>query len=127
MQIVKKVKKKPLSIQNNLQKKYFCTRTAHKAKLYEYVSENWPNEKKLGVVITDGVGFHFILSDFFGVAEKLFDEVVTISCLPDHIYKDFVRNQELLSWMFLKKGLNMVLGKKEIPHLQIKTIILNSR
>jgi hypothetical protein len=60
MQIVKKVKKKPLSIQNKFTKKStLCTRTAHKAKLYENVSENWPNEK-LGVVITDGVGFRIL-------------------------------------------------------------------
>jgi hypothetical protein len=30
------------------------------------------------------------------VAEKLFDEVVTISCLPDHIYKDFVTQSRII-------------------------------
>lgn len=39
--------------------------------------------KKLGLVITDGVGFrNFILSDFLELAEKQFDEVVILSCLP---------------------------------------------
>jgi hypothetical protein len=39
--------------------------------------------KKLGVVITDGVGFrNFIASDFLTEAEKTFDKVVIFSCLP---------------------------------------------
>ncbi len=44
--------------------------------------------KKLGLVITDGVGFrNFILSDFLQFAEKTFDEVVILSCLPKASYK----------------------------------------
>ena len=44
--------------------------------------------KKLGLVITDGVGFrNFILSDFLKYAEETFDEVVILSCLPKDVYK----------------------------------------
>lgn len=78
--------------------------------------------KKLGVVITDGVGFrNFILSDFLAEAEKLFDEVVILSCLPDHIYRDFVTQSRIIeldvfeerfkTWFFRKA--------KEIAHLQL--------
>ncbi len=43
--------------------------------------------KKLGIVITDGVGYrNFILSDFLQEAEKSFDEVVILSFLPKSIY-----------------------------------------
>ena len=78
--------------------------------------------KKLGVVITDGVGFrNFILSDFLAEAEKLFDEVVILSCLPDHIYRGFVTQSRIIeldvfeerfkTWFFRKA--------KEIAHLQL--------
>jgi hypothetical protein len=47
--------------------------------------------KKLGIVITDGVGFrNYILSDFLIEAEKTFDEVVILSCLPAEIYADHI-------------------------------------
>jgi hypothetical protein len=39
--------------------------------------------KKLGIVITDGVGYrNFILSDFISATNQIFDEVVIFSCLP---------------------------------------------
>ena len=39
--------------------------------------------KKLGVVITDGVGYrNFILSDFIAEAKQCFEEVIIYSCLP---------------------------------------------
>lgn len=45
--------------------------------------------KKLGVVITDGVGFrNFILSDFIVEAQKTFGEVVIYSCLPVSAYEN---------------------------------------
>lgn len=78
--------------------------------------------KKLGVVITDGVGFrNFILSDFLTEAEKVFDEVVILSCLPAAVYLEFVTKSKIIeldvfeekfpTWFFRKA--------KEIAHLQL--------
>ena len=76
---------------------------------------------KLAVIITDGVGFrNFIMSDFLIEAEKTFDEVVILSCLPANIYDDFkiksriieldVFQETFKTWFFRKA--------KEIAHLQ---------
>lgn len=78
--------------------------------------------KKLGVVITDGVGFrNFIMSDFLAEAEKTFDEVVILSCLPACAYSDFTVNSKIIqldvfeenftTWFFRKA--------KEVAHLQL--------
>lgn len=78
--------------------------------------------KKLGIVITDGVGFrNFILSDFLVEAEKTFDEVIILSCLPKEVYTGFVTNSRIIeldvfeetftTWFFRKA--------KEIAHLQL--------
>ena len=78
--------------------------------------------KKLGVVITDGVGFrNFILSDFLTEAEKTFDEVVVLSCLPKSVYDGFVSKSKIIelevfeetfrTWFFRKA--------KEVAHLQL--------
>ncbi|WP_026706184.1 hypothetical protein [Flavobacterium soli] len=78
--------------------------------------------KKLGVVITDGVGFrNFILSDFLAEAEKTFDEVVVLSCLPAEVYSEFVKKSRIIeldvfeenfkTWFFRKA--------KEVAHLQL--------
>lgn len=78
--------------------------------------------KKLGVVITDGVGFrNFILSDFLAAAEKEFDEVVILSCLPADVYAEFVTNSKIIeldvfeenfkTWFFRKA--------KEVAHLKL--------
>lgn len=78
--------------------------------------------KKLGIVITDGVGFrNFILSDFFSEAEKQFDEVVILSCLPASVYEGFLQKSRVIelavfqekfpTWFFRKA--------KEIAHLQL--------
>lgn len=78
--------------------------------------------KKLGVVITDGVGFrNFILSDFLIEAEKRFDEVVILSCLPKECYNGFLSKSKVIelavfeesfpSWFFRKT--------KEVAHLQL--------
>ena len=76
--------------------------------------------KKLGVVITDGVGYrNYVLSDFLIEAEKEFDEVVILSCLPASVYlgKTKLRIIELSvfeehfkTWFFRKA--------KEVAHLQ---------
>ena len=78
--------------------------------------------KKLAVVITDGVGFrNFILSDFLAEAERAFDEVVILSCLPKEVYSGFVTNSRIIeldvfeetftTWFFRKA--------KEVAHLQL--------
>lgn len=78
--------------------------------------------KKLAVVITDGVGFrNFILSDFLVEAEKTFNEVVILSCLPKEVYSEFVTNSRIIeldvfeetfkTWFFRKA--------KELAHLQL--------
>ncbi|KAB1067033.1 hypothetical protein F6U93_11465 [Tamlana haliotis] len=76
---------------------------------------------KLGIVITDGVGFrNFILSDFLKEAEATFGEVVILSCLPREVYRlhTHVRVIELdvfeetfKTWFFRKA--------KEIAHLKL--------
>lgn len=78
--------------------------------------------KKLGIVITDGVGFrNFILSDFLFETEKQFDEVVILSCLPASAYQGFLQKsrvielevfQEKFSTWFFRKA-------KEVAHLQL--------
>ncbi|QGK76886.1 hypothetical protein [Flavobacterium sp. SLB02] len=78
--------------------------------------------KKLGIVITDGVGFrNFILSDFLAEAENTFDEVVVLSCLPAKIYSGLVLKSKIIeldvfeesfkTWFFRKA--------KEIAHLKL--------
>lgn len=77
--------------------------------------------KKIGVVITDGVGFrNFILSDFLIKSKELFQEVVVFSCLPKSAYQDLdvdikiveleVFEESFLTWFFRKA--------KELAHLQ---------
>jgi hypothetical protein len=78
--------------------------------------------KKLGVVITDGVGFrNFILSDFIKEARQQFNEVVLLSCLPKEAYADLnlqckiieldVFEETFTTWLFRKT--------KEVAHLQL--------
>lgn len=76
--------------------------------------------KKLGVVITDGVGFrNFILSDFCKESQKTFDEVVILSFLPASIYKNHTTakvialdamEESYKTWIFRKA--------KEVAHLR---------
>jgi len=78
--------------------------------------------KKLGIVITDGVGFrNFILSDFLAEAEKAFDEIVILSCLPASAYSRFLNKSKVIeldvfeekfkTWFFRKA--------KEVAHLKL--------
>lgn len=78
--------------------------------------------KKLGIVITDGVGFrNFILSDFLSEAEKQFDEVILLSCLPAFVYDGYLQKSKVIelavfqekfpTWFFRKA--------KELAHLQL--------
>lgn len=78
--------------------------------------------KKIGIVITDGVGFrNFILSDFMAEAQKQFSRVVLLSCLPKDAYSDLdlkceiieldVFEESFATWFFRKT--------KEVAHLQL--------
>lgn len=78
--------------------------------------------KKLGIVITDGVGFrNYILSDFLSEAEEQFDEVIILSCLPASVYEGYLKKTRVIelavfqekfpTWFFRKT--------KEIAHLQL--------
>lgn len=78
--------------------------------------------KKLGIVITDGVGYrNFVMSDFITEAVKQFDKIIIYSGLPESCYKDFnnskleikeltVFTEGKATWAFRKW--------KEIAHLQ---------
>ncbi len=78
--------------------------------------------KKLGIVITDGVGFrNFILSDFIAEASKQFDTVTLYSGLPIHAYDAISQSNITIKelgvyveskpvWFFRKW--------KEVAHLQ---------
>lgn len=77
---------------------------------------------KIGVVITDGVGFrNFILSDFIVEAKQKFTEIVIFSCLPKEVYEEFnfqckiieldVFEEKFPTWFFRKA--------KEVAHLQL--------
>ena len=78
--------------------------------------------KKIGIVITDGVGYrNFILSDFMVEAQKQFSRVVLLSCLPKESYADLdlqcdiieldVFEESFATWFFRKT--------KEVAHLQL--------
>jgi len=75
---------------------------------------------KLGIVITDGVGFrNFVLSNFLTEAQLAFDKIVILSCLPASIYQEHtevkiielpVFQEKFPTWFFRKA--------KELSHLQ---------
>lgn len=78
--------------------------------------------RKLGIVITDGVGYrNFILSDFIVEAKRKFDEVIIFSCLPKNVYDTLDLNctiveldvfkEHFITWFFRKA--------KEVSHLQL--------
>ena len=78
--------------------------------------------KKLGIVITDGVGFrNYILSDFLIEAEKTFDEVVILSCLPAEIYADHIIKSRIIELpVFIEKFPTWFCRKaKEVAHLKL--------
>lgn len=78
--------------------------------------------KKLGIVITDGVGYrNFILSDFLIEAEKTFDEVVILSCLPVSVYDNFNHKSRIIELpVFEENFFNWLFRKtKEVAHLKL--------
>ncbi|MRX67893.1 UDP-N-acetylglucosamine:LPS N-acetylglucosamine transferase [Flavobacterium resistens] len=78
--------------------------------------------KKLGIVITDGVGFrNFVMSDFITEALSQFDKIVIYSGLPKSCFDDF--NSPKLEIIELpvfieKKGTWFFRKWKELGHLQ---------
>jgi hypothetical protein len=77
--------------------------------------------KKLGIVITDGVGFrNFVLSDFIYEAQKQFSEVIIYSCIPKDCFAEFNFSCKIVelpefsekfpTWFFRKT--------KEVAHLR---------
>ena len=78
--------------------------------------------KKLGVVITDGVGFrNFILSDFIEQATAVFDQVVLFSCLSETVYPKLPVNCSVIELpVFEEKFKTWFFRKcKEVAHLQL--------
>jgi len=77
---------------------------------------------KLGIVITDGVGFrNFMLSDFYQKAEESFGEVVILSCLPKEAYKDLNVSCEIIELSIFKENFPTWFFRKtkELAHLQL--------
>jgi hypothetical protein len=78
--------------------------------------------KKIGIVITDGVGYrNFVMSDFITEAVKQFDEIIIYSGLPESCYQNFDNSKfEIKELTVFKEGkVTWVLRKwKEIAHLQ---------
>lgn len=78
--------------------------------------------KKLGIVITDGVGFrNFVMSNFISEATLQFDNIVFYSGLPESCYKDFSNlNLEIKELpVFTEKKKTWIFRKwKELGHLQ---------
>ena len=77
--------------------------------------------KKLGIVITDGVGFrNFIMSDFIMEATKQFDEVIIYSGLPISAYQSVshakIKIKELPVFVE-RKGTWFFRKWKEVAHL----------
>jgi hypothetical protein len=78
--------------------------------------------KKLGVVITDGVGFrNFILSDFIKEARMSIDKVIIFSCLPKSVYEFYDLDCEIIELeVFQEKFKTWFFRKaKEVTHLQL--------
>jgi hypothetical protein len=80
------------------------------------------NNKRVGIVITDGVGFrNYILSDFLKEAEATYKEVIIYSFLPKSAYKGFISSAQVIelediqdgffTWFFMKL--------KEVAHMQL--------
>lgn len=78
--------------------------------------------KKLGIVITDGVGFrNFIMSDFIEEASKKFDAITIYSGLPQHAYDKISHPSVTIKELdVFKEGYSTWFFRKwkEVAHLQ---------
>jgi hypothetical protein len=80
------------------------------------------NNKNIGIVITDGVGFrNFILSEFPDAVSKSFDEAVIFSCLPISAYPEKVKHQfKIIELETYREGTytGFIRKVKELAHLR---------
>lgn len=77
--------------------------------------------KKLGIVITDGVGFrNFVLSDFVYNAQMQFNEVIIYSCIPKECFIEFNFSCKIVELSEFKEKFHTWFFRKmkEIAHLQ---------
>jgi hypothetical protein len=78
--------------------------------------------KKLGIVITDGVGYrNFVMSDFITEATKQFDKIIIYSGLPESCYQKLNNSKiEIKELAVFKEGKATWAFRKwkEIAHLQ---------
>lgn len=78
--------------------------------------------KKLGIVITDGVGFrNFVMSDFLEEAVNQFDKIIIYSGLPESCYQNFDNPKlEIKELTVFKEGKTTWAFRKwkEIAHLK---------
>jgi hypothetical protein len=78
--------------------------------------------KKLGIVITDGVGFrNFIMSDFIKEASQKFDAITIYSGLPQHAYNNVTHPLVTIKELdVFKEGYSTWFFRKwkEVAHLQ---------
>ncbi|MEM0541969.1 hypothetical protein WFZ85_05045 [Flavobacterium sp. j3] len=77
---------------------------------------------KLGIVITDGVGYrNFMMSDFLIEASHSFDELVIFSCLPSTVYTNLPSNVKVIELTVFKEKITTWLFRKtkELAHLHL--------
>jgi len=78
--------------------------------------------KKLGIVITDGVGYrNFVMSDFITEAVKQFDKIIIYSGLPESCYRNFNNSKlEIKELAVFTEGKSTWAFRKwkEIAHLK---------
>jgi len=78
--------------------------------------------KKIGIVITDGVGYrNFVMSDFITEAVKEFDKIIIYSGLPESCYQNFNNSKlEIKELAVFTEGKSTWAFRKwkEIAHLQ---------
>lgn len=78
--------------------------------------------RKLGIVITDGVGFrNFVMSDFITEASLQFDKIILYSGLPESCYNDIDNSKLEIKELpvFIEKRATWFFRKwKELAHLQ---------
>ena len=78
--------------------------------------------KKIGLVITDGVGYrNFILSDFIKESLLKYDQVVIFSCIPRSVFPILNKNVKIIELDIFKESFYTWFFKKwkEVTHLRI--------
>lgn len=79
--------------------------------------------RKLGIVITDGVGFrNFVMSDFLQEASTQFDHIIVYAGLPKSVFKNINNTNVTIKELtvFKENKLNWFFRKwKEVAHLKL--------